>query len=136
MLGIAFKHLPVYFTGIIKARWNPELGKYGDYVFENVHPDFVDIDETCPTNNADDMGFVSQILPISVQEVIMRFPNAKEKMFNKLKGEGLIVGEGEEFRDEDLATPIKIREVWFKWYKRADTGEIRTSPSEIPHARS
>lgn len=131
VLGIAFKHNPVYFTGIIKARWNPELGKYGDYIFESVHPDFVDIDHTCPTNNADDMAFISQILPITVQECVMRFPEKKEALFTKLKSQGLISGD-KKFTDQDLASEIKIREVWFKWYQRADTGEIQTNKADIP----
>lgn len=126
VLGIAFKHLPVYFTGIIKARWNPELGKYGDYQFEVVHPDMVDIDHTCPTNNADDMDFVSQILPMSVQEAIMRFPSAKDKLFTELKKDGIIQGQ-DTFSQKDLASEIKIREVWFKWYKRSDTGQVVSS---------
>ena len=123
--GIAFKHLPVYFTGIVKARWDPELGKYGDYKFEVVHPDLVDIDHTCPTNNADDMDFVSQILPMSVQEALMRFPEAKDKLFKELKLQGLITGKDvNEFSQKELASEIQVREIWFKWYKRADTGQI------------
>lgn len=126
VLGIAFKHLPVYFTGVIKARWNPELGKYGDYQFEVVHPDMIDIDNTCPTNNADDMDFISQILPMSVQEAIMRFPSSKEKLFDELKKDGIVQGKTA-FTQKDLASEIKIREVWFKWYKRADTGQVVSS---------
>lgn len=130
VLGIAFKHRSPYFTGIIKARWNPELGKEGDYVFEVVHPDNIDIDETCPTNNADDMSFISQTLPITVQECVMRFPGAKDKLFKKLKEEGLALGDGD-FAQQDLASEIKIKEVWFKWYKRSDTGEVVTNKADI-----
>lgn len=126
VLGIAFKHLPVYFTGVIKARWNPELGKYGDYQFEVVHPDMVDIDHTCPTNNADDMDFVSQILPMSVQEAVMRFPSAKDKLFAQLQKDGIVQGKTD-FTQKDLASQIKVREVWFKWYKRSDTGQVVSS---------
>lgn len=130
VLGIAFKHLPVYFTGIIKARWDPQLGQYGDYCFEVVHPDLVDIDQTCPTNNADDMDFIMQTLPLTVQEVVMRFPTAKEKLFTKLKTEGVAIGQGD-FNQKDLATEIRITETWFKWYKRADTGDVVTSKDDI-----
>lgn len=131
VLGIGFKHLPVYFTGIIKARWNPELGKYGDYIFENVFPDYVDIDHTCPTNNADDMAFISQILPITIQECIMRFPEKKEALFTKLKTQGVISG-AEDFTGEDMASIIKIREVWFKWYKKTGSNEVVMYENEIP----
>lgn len=132
VLGIAFKHRSPYFTGIIKCRWNPELGKYGDYVYEVVHPDNIDIDHTCPTNNADDMSFISQTLPITVQECVMRFPNAKDELFAALKKEGLVVGEGD-FTWKDLASEIKIKEVWIKWYKKAQGTDVVTNKSDIPH---
>lgn len=130
VLGIAFKHLPVYFTGVIKARWNPELGKYGDYQFEVVHPDMIDIDHTCATNNVDDMEFISQILPMSIQQAIMRYPAGKDKLFTELKKGGVVRGE-KGFEQKDYATEINVREVWFKWYKRKDTGEVVDSKDDI-----
>ncbi|HEU5488531.1 MAG TPA: hypothetical protein VFV16_06885, partial [Candidatus Nitrosotalea sp.] len=90
VLGLAFKHLPVYFTGIIKVRWNPEID---DYVFECIHPDLVEVDHTSPTNNADDMRFVSQIVPLTVEEIIMRFPDKKDAFFEQLKLDGLMIGD-------------------------------------------
>lgn len=128
VLGVAFKHLPVYFTGIIKARWNPEAGNGGDYVFEVVHPDNVVFDETCPTNNADDMNFVAQALPLTVQEVVMRFPDKKEELFQALRDDGLLVGVGDPTW-KDLASEIKIWEVWADWYKRSDPS---TQPAPNP----
>lgn len=113
VLGLAFKHLPVYFTGVIKVRWDPEID---DYRFECIHPDLIDIDHTAPTNNADDMQFVSQIVPLTVEQIVMRFPNKKEEFFQSLREEGLMVGEEPSWRL--LATTLKIREVWFTWYKR------------------
>ncbi len=117
VLGIGFKHLPVYFTGIIKARWNPELGEHGDYCFEIVHPDNVDVDHTAASNKADDMNWISHILPLTIQEVVMRFPDKKAELFKKLQSDGVKVGEDGEFSQEGLATEIKIREIWFTWYK-------------------
>ena len=133
VLGIAFKHLPVYFTGIIKAVWDPELGQYGDYRFRVVHPDLVEIDETCPSNNADDMEFVSETVVGSVQECLMKFPNKREELFKALQNDGLVVGEDGDFKQEDLASEIRWTETWFKWYKKAETGEITdTKPIEEP----
>lgn len=114
VLGLAFKHLPVYFTGVIKAFWNPEIN---DYQFDCIHPDLIDVDHTCPTNKADQMQFVSQIVPLTVQQIIMRFPQAKEKFFKQLHEDGLMVGEGDPTW-QALATTVKIREVWFTWYKK------------------
>lgn len=116
VLGLASQHLPVYFTGVVKARWNPEID---DYQFETIHPDLIDVDHTCPTNNADDMQFVSQIVPLTVEEVVMRFPTKKEAFFKELESDGLMADRDEPTWKE-MATTINIREVWFTWYKKKD----------------
>jgi len=113
VLGLAFKHHPVYFTGCIKVRWNPEID---DYVFECIHPDEIDIDHTCPTNDANEMQFVSQLVPLTVEEVVMRFPNKKEEFFKELQRSGLMVGDTPGWKL--MATTIKIRETWFHQFKR------------------
>lgn len=114
VLGIGFKHHPVYFTAVIKVRWDPELN---DIVFENIHPDYIDVDNTCNTKNADDMKWVVQTLPISVQECIMRFPDKKEELFEQLRMDGLDVGTTETPKTKALLSEIKIREIWFDWFK-------------------
>lgn len=118
VLGMAFKHRSVYFTGIIKVRWNPEVS---DYVFECIHPDLVDVDYTSPSNDADDMDWVSQIVPLTVKECFMRFPEAREDLIAELETEGIKPG-GDHTWD-DMATKIKVREVWFTWYKKAPESE-------------
>lgn len=122
VLGLAFKHLPVYFTGIIKCRWDPEID---DYVFETIHPDLVDVDHTCPDNNADNMEIVSHLIPLNVEQVVMRFPKKKEKFFKQLKADGLQINT-EKDADQKwsvMATTLKIREVWFTWYSRKSETE-------------
>lgn len=114
VLGLASQHLPVYFTGVIKARWNPEID---DYQFECIHPDLIDVDHTSPTNNADDMQFVSQIVPLTVEEIVMRFPAKEEKFFDQLEEDGLL-SDREQPTWKEMATTINIREVWFTWYKK------------------
>lgn len=124
VLGIAFKHLPVYFLGVIKARWVPEED---DYCFSVVHPENIIVDHTCPTNDADKMQFVAEALPITVQEMVMRFPEKKEKLFNTLREKGLMVGEEPTWKE--LATTVKIWEVWSTWYVKAKKDEeIETDP--------
>lgn len=118
VLGLASQHLPVYFTGVLKARWDPEID---DYVFDCIHPDLIDVDHTSPTNNAEDMQFVAQIVPLTVEEVVMRFPSKKEDFFDELKADGLCVGDEPTWRE--MATTINIREVWFTWYKKGTGSE-------------
>jgi len=117
-LGMCFKHLPVYLTAILKARWNPELGESGDYEFVPTHPDRVVIDSTAISKDSNQMRTVSELVKLTVQDVIMRFPNAKDKLYAKLHEQGLVVGVGD-FNEQDMATPIDVWEVWFTWYKKS-----------------
>ena len=122
-LGIAFKHVPVGFAGFIKAEWNPELGKFGDFEFRPVHYDYIDIDHTCNTPNPDDMEFFSELCPTTVQMVVMKFPNKKKEFFDELKKDGVFAKQLEgkdDFTQSDLATPLQIRQVWFKWYEKVN----------------
>ena len=117
VLGIAFKHHPVYFTGIIKCRWDPEKE---DYIFEVIHPDQIDVDHTCHTKDANDMSFVSQILPMTVQMAIMRFPDKKDDLMAQLQLDGVMVGADVEPKNKGLLTEIQIREIWYDWYEKKD----------------
>ena len=124
VLGMGFRHLPVYFTAVVKAIWNPEID---DYQFKNVHPDYIIASHTAKTNNAQDMDFISECTPTTVQELFMRFPNKKEEIITELKTKGLCLGEKPTWKD--LASEVEIWETWFTWYKKS--GKDDTSlPSE------
>lgn len=127
VLALAFKHMPVYFTGVIKVRWDPLKGEFGDYVFENVHPNNIVLDHTATTNNPDDMDFIAEALTLSIKEAIIRFPEAKEKLFTELK-----IPEEQQENETKLATKIKIWEVWFKWYEKSEDqmGNVMFKPIE------
>ncbi len=133
-LGIAFKHVPVGFAGFIKAEWNPELGQYGDFEFRPVHYDYIDIDHTCNTANPDDMEFFSELCPTTVQMVVMKFPKKKKEFFDELKKDGVFAKQLEgkdDFADSDLATPLQVRQVWFKWYERSTDKTTVDSKDQI-----
>lgn len=119
VLGLAFKHLPVYFTSCIKVWWNPEID---DYEFGCVNPEFIRFDHTCSTHNADDMQFVSQKVPLTVQEILMRFPKKKEEFLKILKKEGLMPGDNPSWAL--LATVIKITEIWFHEYREKEDNKV------------
>ena len=129
VLGLAFKHLPVYLTAIIKVRWNPELGEHGDIEFVNVHPDRVVIDSTATSKGQAHMRTIPELIRLTVQDLVMRFPNKRKALFEKLHQQGLVVGEGD-FAQQDMATELDIWEVWFTWYKNAK-GDVLDSPSEV-----
>ncbi len=114
VLGMAFKHRPVYFTGVIKVRWDPERG---DYRFECIHPDLIDVDYTSPSNKAEDMNWISQIVPMTVKQCLMRFPDAREDLIRELEKDSIKPGADHDW--DNMATKIKIREIWFTWYKKS-----------------
>lgn len=133
-LGIAFKHVPVGFVGWLKAEWNPEMGKFGEFQFKPVHYDYMDIDETCNIPNPDEMEFVSELCPTTVQMVVMQFPEKRKEFFAEIKKDGVFAKQlsgKDDFDDGDLATPLQIRQVWFKWYERSDDETIVDSKDAI-----
>lgn len=111
-VSVALRHHPVYFTAVIKAVWVPEID---DYKFVVVHPDNIVADHTATTNNSDEMGYVCEYVPITIQEVIARFPEAEKAFLARLKKEGLVKEGDENWKNK--ATEIKIKEVWFDWLK-------------------
>jgi hypothetical protein len=133
-LGIAFKHMPVYFTGVIKAEWDSEKGKFGDFTFRPIHPDYIDIDHTASSPNADEMEFISELCPTTVQMVVMQFPKKRKEFFEELKKDGVMAKEiqGEDdFTESDMATPIQIRQVWFKWYEKETDKKVLDSIEDV-----
>lgn len=114
-VSIALRHHPVYFTGVLKAVWDPLID---DFKFVTVHPDNIVADHTCHTRDADEMGYVCEYVPISIQKAFAMFPKAKDKLKERLILDG-ILKEGEpEWNNK--ATEIKIKEIWFDWIKEKD----------------
>lgn len=118
LLGLGFKHLPVYYTGVLKAFWNPELGKDGDYDFKNVQADNVVFDHTASTNNADDMSFVAEEVEHSVKEIVMRFPDKEEELYKELRGTGVFTDTNNEKSEVGMGSKVKYWEMWFTWYEK------------------
>lgn len=128
IVGLAFKHLPVYFTAVLKARWNPEKGKGGDYEFIEINPKYIVASHTATSRNPDDMDIIAQIVPQQVQEVIMKFPGKKKEFLEALKLESASAGGDPTWKE--LATEVKIWEVWFDWYKKKkDPEEVEKNES-------
>lgn len=114
--SLAFQHLPVYFTAVVKARWDPEKGKAGDYRFDVINPEYVVADNTATSTNVDDMSFVAQCWPQTAQELLMRFPKKKEEIRSELQMDGIQTGTDSTWKD--LASEVKPWEIWFDWYRR------------------
>ena len=113
VLGISFKHNPVYRIGVIKAIWDFQKN---DYDFIIVHPDNIIFDFYCPTKEATDMRVIAEYLPITAKEVLMRFPETKEKFLEEFRKEKGI--QDDDIPEKSLASKIKIVEVWFTWFEQ------------------
>jgi len=68
------------------------------------------------------MSFVSQICPLSIQQIVLKFPQAKDKLYERLKKDGLMPGDGPSWAL--LATQVNIREVWFTYFKSHEDDEV------------
>lgn len=126
--GIGFKHLPVYYTAVLRAFWNPEKGDSGDYDFTIVHPDYIVFDHTARFPDESEMDFIAECQPMSIQEAFMRFPDKKTDLTTELRKSG--VNLPEDLTWKDLATEIKVWMVWFHWYKNSKTGAV-ASPNDV-----
>lgn len=126
-LAMGFKHLPAYLTACIKARWDPSIGEYGDFRFDIVHPNLITVDHTAKINDSEEMSFVAETLPITVQELFMRFPAKKNDLMEELKKDGVQLGNEPSWKD--LATEVNATEIWFTWYKQKETKELMKEPT-------
>lgn len=127
IVAMGFKHLPAYFTACIKVRWDPSIGEYGDFRFDIVHPNRIMPDNKAKTNDVDEMDIVPETLPVTVQELFMRFPGKKEKLVEALKKDGVQLDDKDNWKD--LATEVNITEVHFTWYQKKGTKELIQEPS-------
>lgn len=112
-LGMAYKHRPVYFTGIIKYYWDPKKNKFGDYIFQAVHPNTVDVDQTATTNDTEDMNWIAHHYDMTAKEILMKFPDKKEDFRKSANWT-----EKDLTDEKKLLTPIRISEIWFTWYEK------------------
>jgi hypothetical protein len=127
-LAICFKHLPTYFTGVMKVRWDPSLGDQGDFRFDPVHPSLVVVSQTAKTNDTDDIDMIAECTPCSVQELFMRFPSKKDDLKGELIKDGVKLNDKDNWKD--LATEVKVWEIHFTWFKKKDSKEVLAEPVE------
>lgn len=117
VLGMAYKHRPVYFVGVIKYLWDPEMGRFGDYKFDWVHPDNIDVDQTATSNDVNKMNWIAHHYDMTAKEILMKFPEKKEEF---LKAAGWTE---QDVKDENkLLTSIRLTELWFTWYEEESDG--------------
>jgi len=117
-LSLSFKHVPLYYAGVIKAVWNPKKGRYGNYEFVVVHPDNIVFD-TVRSNDPQKMSFISEKVEWTIKDVLMRFPD-KEKAFFDALGKKAKISDPDGPNEKEMATVIDVWETWFTWYKKRE----------------
>lgn len=132
LIGLAHIHEQLFFYACIKARWNSEKGTDGDYEYINIFPNNIVWDQNCKTNNADDMMFVAENAELRAKQVMMMFPKTADDLTAKL-GFNKPLNDGET-QEKRLASPIKIWEVWFHWWKETKDPDTKESKWEKIHA--
>ncbi len=125
ILGLAFKHLPVFYTGIIKAFWNPQLGKDGDYDFKNIMPDNVVFDHTAASNDAADMSFIAEDVEGSVDECVMQFADKEDEIYKELRTTGIFSDTLNEKSKVGMGTKFKWKEIHFTWFEKKGKEYVR-----------
>lgn len=128
ILGRGFKHLPVYYTGVIKYRWDPHKGRNGDVVFEVIHPENIIADYTATENNERSMHIIVHYVEKTIKEWIMLIPN-KEQELKDYAAEKGVVNKSSSFESEKvLAANLKIPEVWFDWVQKGKDFDAEKNP--------
>lgn len=136
VLGMAFDHHDVYFTGVIKAFWNPQKGKFGDYDFKTIHPDLITLDFRSGTNDVRDMDFVFETCEKTVKELVMMFPEKKKDFFDELRKYSIFGAADSSTKPNEnnqmgLNTKVKYQEVWFKWYDQPKDEDDKQKWEEV-----
>lgn len=124
VLGLAFKHLPVYFTSVTMARWDPNKGKAGDFRFDVIPPEYVIVDHTCQTRDVDDMSHIMRCVPMSVRNLLMKFPKKKKEIIEELGKNGVCLTDKPTWKD--MESEVKVWEIWFDWYRRKGSKQMMT----------
>lgn len=116
MLGVAYKHRPIFLAGVLKAIWNPERETW-QFLFRN--PMRMVFDHTCPTNNVRDMRYIAEQVRSTLKEMIMRFPKKEAEIL-------AVAGVTDKNKQEKLASDVNYWETWFKWYKKGEGNKYKT----------
>ena len=117
-LTMAFNREPIDFFGTIKWKWNPEIGEHGDIEYEVILGEDMVLDAFSNTNEANGMDLIAQRLHPTLKELIVMFPDKKEKILKEAEEDGLNFDEETDMPEEKLATIVHPWEAWFTWYDK------------------
>lgn len=92
--------------GIVKLSYDPDFGPNGEIIPSVIDPEHLVVDKNA--KQSDNPAFICEMLKMSVNEMISRWPSKKEKIFQEL---GIVRGTAKQ-----LEEIIQVREVWVTYY--------------------
>lgn len=95
-------------VGILKLSYDPKFGSAGDIIPSAVNPEHVIFDKNA--RMGEDPNFVCEILKASVEDLVNRFPEKKEAIFQSV---GIVRG-----TPIQLGKVVAYREVWFTFWEK------------------
>lgn len=112
-LEVAIRNLLLKRIGIIKFRFDPHYGKYGEIIPEVIDPEHVIVDKNAAMGENPD--FICHVLKMTVEELCYRFPDKKKQIYEAL---GIVRG-----TPKQMSQTVAVREVWFTNYTKKDQPE-------------
>ncbi len=101
----------IYFLAAIKARWDPNKGENGDFLFELVRPNRFGLDHTSTISHdgftADNIKMIWEWIDEPLATVLSKFPAKAAELKSKFKTA---------LDPKMLVTEIRYLEVHFTWY--------------------
>ena len=104
---VAVRHMLLSRIGWIKLRWDESKGKNGDIVTEFVLPEDIVVDKNAKYGQ--EPMFIAQWLECSLDELVTKFSNAKDKIYSEL---GIQRGV-----KTQLQKLVRYKEIWFTYLK-------------------
>lgn len=95
-------------VGIIKQRWNPNYGRYGEIIPETVNPSHIILDKNAKLG--ENPSFICHVMKDSVEGLCSRFPDKENQILSlfSIKRKGT----------QNISREIAYREVWFTYYDK------------------
>lgn len=105
------RHNHIYMIGVVKARWDPTKGPFGDFVFEVVRPEklLLSSTTTIPEDGftMDNCDMAMEWIDEPVDVVMAKFPGKATELMRELSGQNR----------SERPSSMRYQEVWFTTYQ-------------------
>lgn len=120
VITMANRHHATDFIGVIKAMWDPNKGRNGDFKFVAIPPENIVFDFTATKADQEEMSVIVQYVKRSIKEWIIQFPNKEDEIKKYARDQGRLADKESE---EALAVDLRLEEVWFDYWNKDEEWE-------------